>query len=90
MWIRESKNFKKIVITSESYSEAFNEMTSEQAKELNRVLEEYMSMRHYKSYDYYRAYRNYRRKIYHNYIDLLFDGKITDDEEIGLTDNLNI
>jgi len=90
MWIRDSCNFKKIVILSERYSDAFDEMTSEQALELNRVLEEYMSMRHYKSYDYYRAYRNYRHKIYYNYIDLLFDGKITDEEEISLPDNLNI
>jgi hypothetical protein len=88
MWIRESKNFKKIVITSESYNEAFNEMTTEQAIELNDVLKEHMS--NWKKYNYNRAFKEYRRKIYRNYIDLLLDGRVTDDEDLWLPDNLNI
>jgi len=88
MWIRESKNFKKIVILSESYDEAFEEMTTEQAFELNQVLKEWMG--NWKRHDYNRAFRNYRRKIYNNYLDLLFDGKITEEEELYLPDSLNI
>jgi len=84
MWIRDSCNFKKIVILSERYSDALDEMTPEQAQELNRVLKELIVINSYKVHAYKRAYKNYRNFLCREYINSLLDGNITDEEEISL------
>ena len=71
MLISESKDFLKIVLENTTYSSAYNEMTTEQTLELNRVLEELIenSEDFNGDYDYQKAYADYKEELENIYID---------------------
>jgi len=63
MRTRDNYNFKKIVIESESYDDAFDKMTFNGAEALDRELEELIPTERRTPYDFERAYIIYRRNL---------------------------
>jgi len=63
MQIRDSYDFKKIIIESESYDEAFDKGRMEQKGELNELLDELIPTERRTPYDFERAYIIYRRNL---------------------------
>jgi len=63
MRTRDSYNFKKIVIESERYDDAFDKMTFNGAESLDRELEDLIPMERHTPYDFQRAYIIYRRNL---------------------------